>query len=284
MAASLIPGQPTSRRALRVSSLVAWSVSAAGLLVLAFVVFVLLGSKVQANRAQDVLYGQLAEKLAAATAPISGAIEAGTPIAVLEVPRLGLREVLLQGSSADQTADGPGLKSDTAFPGQAGNSLVVGRRASFGAPFRHLDRLRDGDQLKVTTGQGVSTFTVDLVRHSDDPAATIPTAASRLTLVTSDPAFTPTRQVIASAALVGTPKPTSTVAVGRLGERPGEHSLDDAIVVLLWTQALLLLAYLITKLGLRFGRRAIWIGATPVLLAVLWNVFEGAAALLPNTL
>jgi hypothetical protein len=31
-------------------------------------------------------------------------------------------------------------------------------------------------------------------------------------------------------------------------------------------------------------RRGLWIGATPVLLAILWQVFENLAVLLPNTL
>jgi sortase A len=289
-------GAPTSRKVLRTSSLVAWSVTVTGLLVLGFVAFVLLGSKVQANRAQDVLYGRIVDELGLATAPINGVIRAGTPIGVLEIPRLGLRQALIQGSSAEQTAKGPGLKSDTAFPGQAGNSFVVGRRASFGAPFRDLGRLQVDDEIKVVTGQGTSTFKVDLVRFSDSAKTELSNVASRLTLVTSDPAFTPTRQVVATAVLVShtsdlgetelttTPYPTSTTPVGRLGEKPGEHTLDNAIVVLLWTQALLAIVYLVTRLGLRFGKRALWIGATPVLFAVVWNVFEGVAALLPNTL
>ena len=36
--------------------------------------------------------------------------------------------------------------------------------------------------------------------------------------------------------------------------------------------------------ALRFNVRAVWIGAVPVLLAILWNVFENLAVLLPNTL
>jgi sortase A len=278
------PRPAVRRRALRTSSLVAWSLSALGLVVLAFVGFLLAGSSVQANRTQDLLYDDLAGRLADATAPVSGVIPAGTPIGLLEIPRLGLRQVLLQGSSSAETARGPGLKSDTAFPGEAGLSLVVGRRSTFGAPFRHLDRLAVGDEITVTTGLGRARFRVDLVRHTDDPKQTITQAASRLTLVTSDPAFTPTRQIVVSAVLQGTPYPTSTTPVGREGEVPGQHTLDRAIFVLLWTQALLVVVWAATRAGLRFRKRAVWIGAVPVLLAVLWNLFEGIAALLPNTL
>lgn len=279
------PVQGGERRLpVRTSSLVAWTISALGLVLLAFVGFVTLGSQVQSARAQDLLLKDFTTELADARAPVSGVIPVGSAIGVLEIPDLDLRQVLLQGSSSEQTVDGPGLKSDTAFPGQPGSSLVVGRRATFGAPFRHLDRLEVGDPITVTTGLGVARFRVDLVRHSDDPTSTIRASASRLTLVTSDPALTPTRQIVVSAALVGTPFPSSTTPVTRAGETPGAHVLDRAIFVLLWTQALLLLVWGITRLGLRFPKRAVWIGAAPVLLAVLWNLFEGVAVLLPNTL
>ncbi len=277
-----VPGAP--RRALRTSSLVAWTLTTVGVVLLAFLGFVLVGSKVQASRDQDLLYDEISGRLADATAPVSGVIPAGTPIGVLEIPRLGLRQVLLQGSSSEETVHGPGLKSDTTFPGQAGHSLVVGRRTTFGAPFRHLDRLAVGDRIVVTTGLGRSVFRVDLVRRSDDPASTIGVAGSRLSLVTSDPAFTPTRQLIVSAALVGEPAAAATTPVARDGERPGQHTLDRAVDVLLWTQLLLLVVWGSTRLALRFGRRAVWIGAVPVLLAVGWHVFEGVALLLPNNL
>ena len=275
------------RRPVRTSSLVAWTLSTLGLVILSFVGFVLVGSDVQQSRAQDVLFSQLSPQLRQvgdAVAPVSGVIEPGTPIGLLDIPRIDVHQVLVQGSSSAQTVDGPGLKSDSAFPGQVGSSLVVGRRASFGAPFRDLGRLRVGDRIQVTTGLGRKTFVVDLVRHSDDPAEKLKNVKSRLTLVTSDPAFTPTRQVVVSAVLVGDPAPTSTTAVVREGEAPGEHVLNRAVLVLLWTQLLLVLAWGVTRLALRFDKRAVWIGAVPVLLAVLWNIFEGVAVLLPNTL
>jgi hypothetical protein len=41
---------------------------------------------------------------------------------------------------------------------------------------------------------------------------------------------------------------------------------------------------LATWAALKYNARAVWIGAVPVLLAILWNVFENLAVLLPNTL
>ncbi|MGY2873121.1 sortase A [Marmoricola sp. URHA0025 HA25] len=269
---------------MRMSSLVAWTLTALGAVLLLFVAFLLVGSRVQANRTQDVLYGKLANQLEQATAPVSGTIEPGTPVAVLRVDRLGLRQVVVQGASAAQTAIGPGLRSDSVLPGQAGVSVVVGRRTTYGAPFRHLDRLRRGDQLQVTTGQGHWTYVVDLVRHSDDPAASVAVVPARLTLVTSDPAFSPDRQLLVSAVLRGTPQARSTTTLPRFGERPGEHALGSAVSLLLWAQLLLAVVFVATRLTLRFPKGAVWIGAAPVLLAVLWNVFESVSDFLPTTL
>jgi len=271
------------------AALGAWSLTTVGLVLLAFVGFLLFGSSVQANRAQDVAYSKIRQQLADGVAPVSGVILAGTPIGVLDIPTLDLHQALLQGSTSEQTSRGPGLKSDTAFPGAAGNSLIVGRRATFGAPFRHLGRLAVGDRITVTTGLGTATFTVDVVRHSDDPTSTIANAASRLTLVTSDPALTPTRQIVVSAALTGTPYPAASTPVARDAEVPGQRTWDQAIFFLLWTQLLLVVVWATTRLALPHGKqhsgnRAVWIGAVPVVLAVLWNLFDGVAVLLPNTL
>lgn len=281
---SSVPGRRVLSIPVSYAALGAWTLTTVGMVLLAFVGFLLFGSSIQANRAQDVAYAKIQQQLADGIAPVSGVIAAGTPIGVLEIPRLDLHQALLQGSTSEQTSRGPGLKSDTAFPGAAGNSLVVGRRATFGAPFRNLGRVQVGDQITVVTGLGKASFRVDVVRHSDDPASTIQAAASRITLVTSDPALTPTRQLVVSAALVGTPYPAATTPVARDAEAPGQRTWDRAIFVLLWTQLLLVVAWATTRLALRFGHRAVWIGGVPVVLAVLWNLFEGVAVLLPNTL
>lgn len=293
MAATLTPPAPRvhevpARRApalpLGYAALTAWMLSAVGVVLLAFVGYLLLGSSVQAHRAQDVAYAKIRQQLADGVAPVSGVVPAGTPIGVLEIPALDLHQALFQGSTSEQTVDGPGLKSDTAFPGASGNAVVVGRRATFGAPFRDLGKLEVGDEITVATGLGKARFTVDVVRRSDDPASTIANAASRITLVTSDPALTPTRQIVVSAARVGTPYPAATTPVARDAEAPGQRTWDRAIFVLLWTQLLLVVAWATTRLALRFGNRSVWIGAVPVVLFVLWNLFEGVAVLLPNTL
>ena len=123
------------------------------------------------------------------------------------------------------------------------------------------------------------------MRTSDAPATEIEVVPSRLTLVTSDPAFTPDRTLIVSARArrqraAGHDRLDRTAA-----DQPGEGSSRPAASLLLWSQLLLLTTVVVTWAAHAVpGVGACGSAATPVLLAILWNVFENLALLLPNTL
>ena len=264
--------------------LLAGTMALLGGLVLAFIGYLVLGSALQAERSQDVMYQRLRADLKAMTVPFAGAIAPGTPVGVLTIPTIDLEQVVVAGSSAEQTRSGPGLKTDSVLPGQAGLSVLVGHRSTLGAAFADLDELAPGDIIEVTTGQGRFIYDVDLVRTSDAPAGEIQVVPSRLTLVTSDPAFTPDRTLVVSARLRGDALPATTGSTAPASDQPGEGGAGGLTSLLLWSQLLLLTTVAVTWAAIRFPGRALWIGATPVLLAVLWQVFENLALLLPNTL
>jgi sortase A len=253
-------------------------------LLLAFAGYLVVGSGLAAHRAQSVLYQRLRSDLEAATVPVSGSIPAGTPLGVVRADKIGLDQVFVEGSSSEQTMSGPGLETNTVLPGQTGLSVLVGRRATSGAAFAHIGDLQPGDKIEVTTGQGHFTYVVDLVRTSDAAGSRIRVVPARLTLVTSDPALTPNRSLMVSARLAGAPRPATTGTTAPTSDQPGHGSHDRVIVLLLWCELLLATTVLVTWAALRRPGRAVWIGAAPVLLAILWNVFENLAVLLPNTL
>jgi len=253
-------------------------------LLVAFALYLVLGAGLTASRAQDVMYGDLRTDLAQATVPVSGAIPAGTPLGVVSIPAIGLDQVFVEGSSSEQTRNGPGLRSDTVLPGQTGLSVLVGHRSVSGAAFARLGELRPGDRIEVTTGQGRFTYVVDLVRTSDAPSSQVQVVPARLTLVTGDPAYAPNRTLNVSAALQGKALPRSTGTTAPPSDQAGHGSKNRLVPLLLWSQLLLLVTLVVTWAALRLPRRGLWIGAAPVLLAVLWQVFENLAVLLPNTL
>lgn len=272
------------RRPLTTAKAIAIGLTLIAAVIGAFCGYLFIGSALQASRAQDVMYEDLRVDLAQAVVPVSGAIAPGTPLGLVQVPRLGIEQVFVQGSASEQTMEGPGLQPDSVLPGQQGRSILVGRRATYGAPFSHLDEMQTGDIIVVTTGQGRFEYVVDIVRTTDAPDTKIESVPARLSLVTSDPAITPTRSLVVSAQLDGKALPASTGTVARPADQPGEGSKSHLVALLLWSQLLLVVTCAFTWAALKVPGRALWIGAVPVFIAILWNVFQNLAVLLPNTL
>jgi sortase A len=278
------PASRRRERQLSVPAIAAISLGIAGTLILTFVAYLYGASTLQQHRSQDTMYGALRPQLANALAPIGGPIALGTPIAILTVPAIGVRQVVVEGTRSDELMKGPGHRRDTAFPGQAGVSLVMGRRGTFGAPFAHLNQLRTGDAAVVTTGQGNSVYLVADVRHSDKPSRPL-IGANRLVLVTADSAFRPSGTIVVTLLMKGNPFPTA----GQLSRiTPSESALagdtSAALLLVLWGQALLLGLAGTVYCYQQFGRWPTYLAAMPVLLAILWNVFEALARFLPNVM
>lgn len=113
-----------------------------------------------------------------------------SPIAVLEVPRLGERSIVLEGASGEAMAFGPGHMSNTPAIGARGTAVIAAHRDT---EFRYLRDVSEGDRIVVQTADGRrSSFRVVEMRvvRADasglDPDDSGPTGA-RLALVTCYP-------------------------------------------------------------------------------------------------
>ena len=71
----------------------------------------------------------------------------GQALAELRIARIGLRAVVVRGTTPADLREGPGLLAGTPLPGQHGTTAIAGHRTTYGAPFRHLDALRRGDAI-----------------------------------------------------------------------------------------------------------------------------------------
>ena len=69
-----------------------------------------------------------------------GAPEPGRPIGVLEIPRLGLSSVVIEGDEAAALLLGVGHLSDTPLPWTNGNSVFAAHRDTFFRPLEHIRR------------------------------------------------------------------------------------------------------------------------------------------------
>jgi sortase A len=101
------------------------------------------------DRRLDLLAGELARKTGE-----------GAAVGRLEIDRIDLNAVVVHGTSAPSLRKAPGHYRGTVLPGQRGSVGIAGHRTSYGAPFRHVDRLRAGDRLELTMPYGRFTYRV----------------------------------------------------------------------------------------------------------------------------
>jgi sortase A len=115
---------------------------------------------------------------------LSGASDAG--LTKISIPHIGLRAVVLEGTSAHSLLLGPAHMTGTAMPGADGNSVIAGHRDTF---FRHVHDLRIGDDIYVS--QKTTTFHYVVVKRKvvqpTDVSVLRATRYPELTLITCYP-------------------------------------------------------------------------------------------------
>ena len=263
-------------------------------LCLGFLANLLVVSQLIHARDQEVLYSDFRSELANAIAPvgqtdINGALlQPGAAIAILEIPDIGLQEVVVEGTTSTVTQSGPGHKRDTVLPGQAGTSVIYGRQAAFGGPFGQVEILQPGMTIVATTGQGVAEYRVIGVRRPGDPIpALLQSGEGRLTLVTAmGPRFMPTDLLRVDAELVSQVQPSPPRVITPASMDPAEQAMagdpEGLVPLLLWLQVLLAVAVATVWLVLRWGKWQAWLVAAPIFFFAGVMASMSAIRLLPN--
>jgi sortase A len=241
------------------------------------------------SRDQQLLYAQLRGELAAATAPVGPVTPVGDPVALLTIPHLGVQQVVVEGTASGDLLAGPGHLRDTVLPGQVGTSVVLGRAATYGAPFGHLPELRNGDRISVVMAQGQLVFRVIGVRHAGDPLPQPPAAGvARLTLVTAEGSgrfgdMAPGRAVYVDAqAKKGFPAPSG---LPTSVPHPETVMATDpgALPLLVLSLALLVALTLgVVSARQRWSAVRVWVVACAPAVALAWFTTDVVMRLLPN--
>src|SRR5271163_1004712 len=94
--------------------------------------------------------------LETASAPSPDVVSRGL-LGRLEIPRLGLSAILIEGDDAKTLRRAVGHVPGTALPGHSGNVALTGHRDTF---FRPLRNIRENDVIVVTTLQGEYRYRV----------------------------------------------------------------------------------------------------------------------------
>lgn len=273
---------------------VIWGATA--VLVAAIVLHLTWISGMQHNRAQVLAFNQLRTSLAKGEAPVSPLgldgqpVPLGTPVAFIEIPRIGLKQVVVEGTTSDVLRGAPGHRRDTVTPGQAGTSVIFGRESTYGAPFARIGQLAVGDQIRVWTGQGEQVFEVFGLRRDGDPLPpALAKGEARLELVTANGfALFPSGGLYLDAQLIGQAQQTPARIMTTTALPPGEVAMGVDFVrardLLTMLVVLGVAGYGVVVVWRRWGQWPAWAMGTPVIVTLIMLTGDTAAGLLPNLL
>jgi len=265
-------------------------------ILIGFAFWLSIGSRLYYARVQHEAYETLRVALANGVAPTgplnpnnSNQLDpVGTPVALLEIPALHMQDVVQEGTTGQVLEGGPGHLRDTPLPGEQGVSVILGRRAAYGAAFAGLGSLMPGDAITVVTQEGVAKYQVIDIRWAGQPMPPALAAGSgRLTLVTANGVpFDPTGELYVDANLIGQPLATVAPVLTSATLPPDENAMGTDpsawVPVVLWGQLLLVAAASVGWLWRAWGRWQTWLVGVPVLTYISIMVADQVTRLLPN--
>ncbi|MER7275097.1 class E sortase [Dactylosporangium sp. NPDC000244] len=266
------------------------------LALLGFGAYVGFVSRLHHDRAQLTAYANFRKDLALGLAPTGPThpddpaklLALGTPVAVLDIPKLHRKEVIFEGTTGAVLQGGPGHRRDTPLPGQSGVSVIMGRATTYGGPFGDLATLVPGDEFTVVTGQGEHRYRVLDVRHGGMPQPPRPAAgAGRLTLTTAyGGMFVPSDALRVDADLVSEVMPTPRARLTASQLLPAEQvmAIDTGVwfPLVIVGEALLLAVALLSAARVFWGTWQTWIVAVPVVGFLGLMTADYVSRLLPN--
>jgi sortase A len=139
----------------------------------------------------------------------------GAPIGRIQIPAVGVDEVLYDQVTALSIDKGPSHWPGTAMPGQLGNVVVAGHRTSHRSPFLRLGELRPGDDIVFVMGDGAWTYKVTASEVVSPKALDIVNQheVSEATLFTCHPPGSGSERLVIHALLAPAPPPAPAVPV-----------------------------------------------------------------------
>jgi LPXTG-site transpeptidase (sortase) family protein len=113
--------------------------------------------------------------------PAISALPPGSLVGRMDIPKIGITVMVLEGDGDDVLGKAAGHVPTTAFPGGPGNVVIAGHRDTF---FRALRKIRRGDEITFTTTQGIYHYQVgsiekvgprdvQVLKASDHPTLTL---------------------------------------------------------------------------------------------------------------
>ncbi len=150
----------------------------------------------------------------------------GSAVGRIVIPKIDASYVIVKGTDTSDLESGPGIYSETSFPGIAGTTAIAGHRTTYLAPFRDINELSSGNHILLDMPYAHFTYTVigqRVVLPSDVAAAVANVGYTRLVLSACTPLFSAEKRLLVYARL------TKTVPVGAARVLPGNPAIQPIV-------------------------------------------------------
>lgn len=292
-----VEGRRNVRRVIRACGLV---LVAAGVVLIAFWAYLLWGTGLTERAAQARLGSALHREFPSHPGRVSpaGGVRAGlqwpaladgAALARIDIPKIGLDQVVVEGTTTADLRMGPGHYAGTALPGEPGNVGIAGHRTTYGHPFYRLAELAPGDSIALAVPGFTWRYVVtgSAVVAPSDVAVIGPVGPGGwLTLTTCNPPYQATTRLIVRARLAGTADALSASTRPSPSGPAGGTGAGSRWALAGWAALVVATAACVAssrRWRLRPAPHRLVLGML-VLLAVagLWELFGSVAALLPS--
>ena len=98
--------------------------------------------------------------IAAAARRYRLSLHEGDPIGRINVPRLGLNMIFVNGTDTDTLKKGPARDLQSYLPGEGKLIYIAGHRTTYLAPFGSIDKLQPGDLVTLELPYGVFKYRI----------------------------------------------------------------------------------------------------------------------------
>lgn len=137
----------------------------------------------------------------------AGDVAVGKALTRIEIPAIDVDTIVVEGTTPAALRAGAGHYPKTALPGEPGNVAIAGHRTTYGRPFNHMDDLKPGDKIILTTPIGAHTYEVTskpwVVSPEDwSPIEEFDEGGSFLTLTSCHPEGSAAYRIIVRAELI----------------------------------------------------------------------------------
>ena len=138
----------------------------------------------------------------------------GRGIGWISLPALGRRYALVEGTDAASLRKGPAHYRDTPLPGQGGTIGIAGHRTTYLAPFRTIDKLRQGNRIVLTMAYGRFTYAVRRTRivQPDDVWVKRSVGREQVILSACHPLYSAAKRIVVFASLLAVAPPAPDAA------------------------------------------------------------------------